>query len=98
MVCFPYYTDKQKVLDTAKAKGNLAYKGRQVHIFPDVSPEVGRMRSAFNGVKKMFRDAGMTYSLFFPARLAVTLDGIRHTFDSPQAAGVFYDQKVAKIE
>lgn len=98
VVCFHYYADKQKVLDTAKAKGNLVYKGRQVHIFPDVSPEVGKLRSAFNGVKKMFREAGVPYSLFFPARLAVTLDGIRHTFDSPQAARVFYDQKVAKIE
>lgn len=98
VVCFHYYTDKQKVLDTSKAKGNLLYNGRPVHIFPDVSPEVGKLRAAFTGVKKMFRDAGVTYSLFFPARLVVTFDGTRHSFDSPQAARVFYDQNVAKSD
>lgn len=69
-----------------------------MHLFPDVSLEVGKMRAAFNGVKRKFRDAGVTYSLYFPARLAVTVEGIRHTFDSPQAAQEFYDQKVANAE
>lgn len=51
-----------------------------------MSPEVGKMRAVFNDIKKKFRDAGVKYSLFFPARLGITVDGIRHTFDSPQTA------------
>lgn len=54
VVCFHYYTDKQKVLDTARTKGKLFFRGRQVHLLPDVSPEVGKMRAAFNDIKKKF--------------------------------------------
>lgn len=98
LVCFHYYTDKQKILDTARAKGKLFYNGRPVHLFPDVSPEVGKMRAAFNDVKRKLRDAGVSYSLFFPARLAVSFDGTRHTFESPQAAQDFYVRKIAKTD
>lgn len=96
VVRFHYYTDKQKVLDISKTKGNLFYNGHRVHLFPDVSPEVGRMRAVFNNVKRKFRDAGVTYSLYYPARFVVTMEGRRHPFDSPQAAQDFYDEKVAQ--
>lgn len=93
-----YYTDRQKILDLGKAKGRLTYKGDQVYIFPDMSPEVSRQRAAFNPVKRKLREAKVTYSLFYPARLAVSLDGMRHSFDSPKAAEDFYNQKIAKVD
>uniref|UniRef100_A0A8P4G1W7 L1 transposable element RRM domain-containing protein n=1 Tax=Dicentrarchus labrax TaxID=13489 RepID=A0A8P4G1W7_DICLA len=98
LVRLHYYTDKQKILDLGKTKGRLTYKGDQVHIFPDMSPEVSRQRAAFNPVKRKLREANVTYSLFYPARLAINVDGIRHSFDSPKAAEDFYDQKIAKVD
>ncbi|CAL9706579.1 unnamed protein product [Knipowitschia caucasica] len=94
VACFHYFSDRQKILDLAKSKGKLVYDGRQVHIFPDMTPEVGKMRAAFNDIKRKLRDAGVSYSLFFPAKLVVTVKGERHSFDSPQAAESFYQQHV----
>lgn len=52
LVRLHYYMDKQKILDLGKAKGHLLYGGDQVHIFPDMSLEVGRQRAAFNPLKR----------------------------------------------
>ena len=93
-----YYRDRQKILDLGKTKGQLTYKGDQVYIFPDMSPEVSRQRAAFNPVKRKLREANVTYSLFYPARLTISLDGIRHSFGSPEAAEDFYNQKIAKVD
>ena len=98
LVRLHYYTDRQKILDMGKTKGRLIYKGDQVHIFPDMSPEVSRQRAAFNPVKRKLREANVTYSLFYPARLTISLDGIRHSFGSPEAAEDFYNQKIAKVD
>ncbi|KAJ0002707.1 hypothetical protein NQD34_007856, partial [Periophthalmus magnuspinnatus] len=83
------YSDKEKVMSLSRAKGHLLFKGSPVHIFPDVSPEVGRQRAAFNKVKAKFFSSGVRYSMAFPARLVVTMDGTRHTFNDPQSAEKF---------
>lgn len=51
LVHLHYYMDKQKILDLGKAKGRLTYKGAQVHIFSDMSPEVNRQCAAFSLLK-----------------------------------------------
>ncbi len=96
LVCLHYYTDRQKIL--GKVKGQLSYGGDQVYIFPDMNPEVSRQRAAFNQVKRKLREANVTYTLFYPARLAISVDGVRHSFDSLKAAEEFYNQKIAKID
>uniref|UniRef100_A0A8C1MXB6 L1 transposable element RRM domain-containing protein n=1 Tax=Cyprinus carpio TaxID=7962 RepID=A0A8C1MXB6_CYPCA len=62
-----YYSDKEKIMSLSRSKGKLFFEGAQVHIFPDMSPEVGRQRAAFNQVKAKLRDAGIQYRMFFPA-------------------------------
>ncbi|KAK7878437.1 hypothetical protein WMY93_034320, partial [Mugilogobius chulae] len=81
-----YLTDKEKVMSLSRAKGKLSFEGSPVHIFPDMSPEVGRQRAAFNQVKAKLRDAGVQYSMQFPARLVITVDGTRHMFKDPPSA------------
>lgn len=81
-----YYSDKEKILKLSRDKGRLVYDGSPVHIFPDMSPEVGRQRAAFNSVKTRLRSAGIPYSLFFPAKLVVTMNGSRHAFTDPHEA------------
>ncbi|KAK7896661.1 hypothetical protein WMY93_004490 [Mugilogobius chulae] len=84
-----YLTDKEKVMSLSRAKGKLSFEGSPVHIFPDMSPEVGRQRAAFNQVKAKLRDAGVQYSMQFPARLVITVDGTRHMFKDPPSAERF---------
>lgn len=91
---FHYYSDKEKILKLSRNKGRLYYKGSPVHIFPDVSPEVGKLRAAFNPVKAKLRAAGINYSLFYPAKLAITMDGIRYTFEHPREAEKFIEKKI----
>uniref|UniRef100_A0AAV2IXD3 Uncharacterized protein n=1 Tax=Knipowitschia caucasica TaxID=637954 RepID=A0AAV2IXD3_KNICA len=74
--------------------GRESFDSPLVHIFPDMTPEVGKMRAAFTDIKRKLHDAGVSYSLFFPAKLVVTVKGERHSFDSPQAAESFYQQHV----
>lgn len=91
---FHYFSDKEKILKLSRNKGRLYYKGSPVHIFPDLSPEVAKLRAAFNPVKAKLRAAGINYSLFYPAKLAITLDGIRYTFEHPRDAEKFIEKKI----
>lgn len=92
-----YYAHKQKILDLGKAKGRLTYKGAQVHIFPNMSLEVSRLRAVSNTVKRKLPDNNITYSLFYPAKLTITMDGTRCTFDSPHAAKDLFNQTCGLI-
>uniref|UniRef100_A0AAV2MNE8 Uncharacterized protein n=1 Tax=Knipowitschia caucasica TaxID=637954 RepID=A0AAV2MNE8_KNICA len=55
----------------------------------DISPEVGRLRASFNQVKPKLRDAGIPYSLYYPAKMTITVKGTRHVFTEPQAVEEF---------
>lgn len=88
-----YYSDKEKIMSLSRSKGKLFFEGAQVHIFPDMSPEVGRQRAAFNQVKAKLRDAGIQYRMFFPARLEITTDGSKMSFTDPQAVERFINSK-----
>ncbi|KAL1248893.1 hypothetical protein QQF64_022211 [Cirrhinus molitorella] len=41
----------------------------------------------------LLRAAGINYSLFYPAKLTVTVDGIRYTFEHPREAEKFLEKK-----
>lgn len=80
-----YYSDKEKIMLMSRTKGRLLFEGSPVHIFPDMSPEVGRQRAAFNPVKVKLRTAGIPYRMLFPAKLEITMNGSRMTFTDPRA-------------
>lgn len=46
-----HYQNKELLLRLAREKGRLVYRGTEIHIFPDYSPEVSRKRAAFSEVK-----------------------------------------------
>uniref|UniRef100_A0AAV2JIS7 L1 transposable element RRM domain-containing protein n=1 Tax=Knipowitschia caucasica TaxID=637954 RepID=A0AAV2JIS7_KNICA len=87
-----YYSDKEKIMSLSRTKGKLFFEGAQVHIFPDMSPEVGRQRAAFNQVKTKLRDAGVKYRMLFPAKLEITVDDSRMTFIDPCAVERFINR------
>uniref|UniRef100_A0A673BQ26 L1 transposable element RRM domain-containing protein n=1 Tax=Sphaeramia orbicularis TaxID=375764 RepID=A0A673BQ26_9TELE len=79
-----HYSDKEKILRLSRCKGRLFYKGSPVHIFPDLSPEIGKLRASFNPVKVKLRNVGIPYSLYYPAKLVITVNNTRHSFTDPQ--------------
>ncbi|KAK7878476.1 hypothetical protein WMY93_034302 [Mugilogobius chulae] len=93
-----YYADKEKVMSLSRAKGKLLFDGSPVHIFPDMSPEVGRQRAAFNQVKAKLRNAGVSYRMLFPAKLAITVDGSKHIFNDPKSAEQFTRSLLPSVE
>lgn len=90
-----YFAEKERILGISRGKGRLLYQQSPVHIFPDLPAEVSKLRAAFNPVKAKLREAKMDYSLFFPAVLSVNIDGVRHKFNTPEAAEKFFQTKIA---
>uniref|UniRef100_A0A8P4KJ98 L1 transposable element RRM domain-containing protein n=1 Tax=Dicentrarchus labrax TaxID=13489 RepID=A0A8P4KJ98_DICLA len=78
-----YYSDKEKILQLSRNKGELKFREARIHIFPDMSAELSRCRAAFNSVKAKLRQAGIKYGMFHLADLRLTCDGISHSFKEP---------------
>lgn len=90
-----YYAQKEKIVGLAKGKSPLTYRGTPIHIYPDLPAEVSKLRATFTGIKAKLREAKIDYSLYFPAVLVLNLNGVRHTFNSPQEAEDFYNAKIS---
>ncbi|KTF86191.1 hypothetical protein cypCar_00040459 [Cyprinus carpio] len=88
--------DKELILRLSRENAPLHYRGKQVHIFPDYTAEVTSRRRAFGSVLKVLREAGVTCSLLFPARLRVNHKDSISMFDSPEEARKFADSFSAK--
>lgn len=89
-----HFQIKQRILQLARDK-SLLFRGNKVYIFPDFTQEVVKRRMAFADVKKLLRNAAVKYGLLFPARLQVTFQDQRFTFDSPGEAMGFYHEKIS---
>lgn len=88
--------DKEPILRLSRENAPLHYRGKQVHIFPDYTVEVTSRRRTFGSVLKVLREAGVTCSLLFPARLRVNHKDSISMFDSPEEARKFADSFSAK--
>ncbi|CAI5657839.1 unnamed protein product [Oreochromis niloticus] len=93
-----YYQTRERILRLAAQKAPLQYNGAKVFIFPDLTAEVLARRKKFEEVRKRCRAANLCYGFIHPARFWVTLDGVTQTFDKPEAAKRFLDQKLAMEE
>lgn len=98
IICVHYYHEKEQIQRLAREKGRLEFQGKQIFIFPDYSADLNKRRAAFNEVKKMLREKGVRYRLFYPAKLQVSFNGETKMFDSPTAAKVFYSSKFGDDE
>uniref|UniRef100_A0A8C2ETJ3 L1 transposable element RRM domain-containing protein n=1 Tax=Cyprinus carpio TaxID=7962 RepID=A0A8C2ETJ3_CYPCA len=98
IICVHYYHEKEQIQRLAREKGRLEYRGKQIFIFPDYSADLNKRCAAFNEVKKMFREKGVRYRLFYPAKLQVSFNGETKMFDSPTAAKDFYSSKFGDVE
>ncbi|KAJ1114210.1 hypothetical protein NDU88_002449 [Pleurodeles waltl] len=58
---------------------------------PDFTAAVQAKRTAFLEVKKVLQDEGAQYSLMFPPKLKIMLDGTMHFCDDPKGAWDWLD-------
>lgn len=97
LIRFHNFRDKQLVLQASRRSGTSekshpqVYQGSKVMFFQDFSADITRKRKGFDQVKKRLREAGIPYSLLYPARLRITHNGSTKVFDTPEKALSFTD-------
>lgn len=93
IACIHHFQMKQRIMQLAREKGPLSYRGSEIHIYADYSADVARKRAAFAPVKIRLRTAGYQFSLRFPAKLRVVADGSRHEFNTPAEVAAFLEDR-----
>lgn len=66
--------DRDMILRKSRQKGYIHYENSKVSIFPDFSLELQKQRATFYEIKRKLREAGIEYSMAYPARLRVEED------------------------
>ena len=92
IVRFHAFPDKQRVMAAVPRKasvGDITLEGRKISFYHDLSAAVLRKRKEFNEAKQHLRQIGADYSMLFPAKLQVSLNGTKKTFLSPAEALTF---------
>ncbi|KAJ1161739.1 hypothetical protein NDU88_002220 [Pleurodeles waltl] len=78
-----HYRDRDLLLLAAREKGPFQVEGGNTTFFPDFTLVVQTQRATFLEVKRALREEGLRYSLLFPSKLKVILDGTTHFFQEP---------------
>lgn len=93
VICFHRFQEREKVLRWAR-QNELKYQDTTLRVYPDVSAITAKKRAAFNRIKQALYQKGVKFRLLFPARLQVTHEEETFTFESPEAAQAFYNERV----
>uniref|UniRef100_A0A8C6T6K4 LINE-1 type transposase domain-containing protein 1 n=1 Tax=Neogobius melanostomus TaxID=47308 RepID=A0A8C6T6K4_9GOBI len=65
------YTDKQKILNAARERGEIKVEGRRISFYQDFSAEVIRKRQTSANVRRQLREAGIKYAFVYPAVIKI---------------------------
>lgn len=63
IACIHHFQVKQRILQLARERGSLTFRGNEIHIYPDYNAKVSKRRAAFTPIKIELRRAGYQYSL-----------------------------------
>ncbi|KAJ1187423.1 hypothetical protein NDU88_004199 [Pleurodeles waltl] len=66
--------------------GPFQVEGLRATFFPDFTLAVQARRATFLEMKQALREEGLRYSLLFPSKLKIILDGTTHFFQEPDEA------------
>lgn len=82
-----FQTKELVIRATRKMRGKLQYNNKPIFIYEDYSPEVMEMRADYREVMKDLYNAGLKPSLYYPAKLFITLeDGVKTRLSSQREA------------
>lgn len=86
------YHIKDLLIREARRRGPLQYRGQQIRVVEDYSPEVSAQRAEYREVMCELYTQGLRPSLLFPARLRITLtSGERKWLRSVEEARKFVE-------
>lgn len=83
LVRFLRFQDREKILQLARAKGDITFDGKRVSLFPDMSADLARRRKQFRPAAKALKEKNITGYLIHPARMKVQYKGRCHIFNTP---------------
>ena len=83
LIRFLRFQDREKILQLARAKGDIAIDGKRVSLFPDMSADLARRRKQFRPAAKALKEKNITGYLIHPARMKVQYKGQSHLFNTP---------------
>lgn len=95
LVCFSRFQQKEAALRWAR-NHELKYQGATIQVYQDVSTTLAKKRAALNGIKQAMYQKNIRFHLLYPAWLRVMCGDDVLTFDSPDEAQKFYDQRFGK--
>ncbi|KAK7939089.1 hypothetical protein WMY93_002415 [Mugilogobius chulae] len=71
LVRLHYYTDAQRILQAARAKGTINITTGKVSFYQDFTAAVAKRRQESANARRALRDAGIKYSFLFPATIKI---------------------------
>uniref|UniRef100_H2ZSQ7 L1 transposable element RRM domain-containing protein n=1 Tax=Latimeria chalumnae TaxID=7897 RepID=H2ZSQ7_LATCH len=83
-----YPVHKQSLM-VVRTLGSLEWQGNKILIFPDLTCKLIEQQRKFLPAKKLLREKGLKYGLFYLAMLKITINGETSSFMEPQAVEEF---------
>lgn len=74
--------------------GKLNYRGRRIHIYPDMTTEQRKQQAQFNDIRALLRTANLRHGIAYPAKLLVTFREKTYAFTRAMDAMDFFEQQV----
>ena len=92
---FTNIRSKGTVLNAARAKRLLTYRGKNIRITSDLSTETWQARKGWQGIFKALSEKNMQPTILCPVRLSFRIDGEIRTFQDWQKLKEFVTTKPA---
>ena len=73
----PNFKDKERILQAAREKQEVTYKGALIRLAVDFSTETLQARGEWPEIFQVMKNKGLQLRLFYPARLSITVEGER---------------------
>ncbi|KAG2460092.1 PLXA4 protein, partial [Polypterus senegalus] len=86
IIRFERLSFKLEVMALLRNKQDIIYENNYIRIFPDFSPATATKHEAFYNIKQRLQQANVKYSLLYPAKLKVELQGQFYVFASKEEA------------
>ena len=69
------FQDKDRILNVAREKQEVTYKGALIQLETDFSMEVLQARREWQNIFQVMRTIGLQPRLLYPARLSIKIEG-----------------------
>ena len=88
-------THKEGILNAAREKQQVIYKGNLIHLTADLSAETLQARREWQDIFKVLKRKNLQPSLLYPARISFKTDGEIKSFSDKQKLREFSTTKPA---